>query len=60
MEMNQEDFDHQFRATLDAVLHAAAGEEEVGLQEFYHVACVLENLSFFGPFLYDLLQKPKQ
>ena len=37
-----------------------ADHSEIGLEEFYHMTCVLENLSFFGPFLYDLLQKSKR
>jgi hypothetical protein len=37
-----------------------ADDPEVRPEAFYHMTCVLENLSFFGPFLYGLLQKPKR
>ncbi len=59
MEISEEEFDRQYRETLDALLRRMADEPQVGLREFYHAACVLENISFFGPFLYGLLQKPK-
>jgi hypothetical protein len=60
MQLTQEEFDNQFKETLDGLVQNMADNSEVGLKEFYHMTCVLENLSFFGPFLYDLLQKSKR
>ncbi len=60
MQLTEEEFDQQFRETLDSLVQHMADHSEIGLKEFYHMTCVLENLSFFGPFLYELLQKSKQ
>ena len=59
MQLSEEEFDNQFKETLDGLIQNMADDSEVDLQAFYHMTCVLENLSFFGPFLYDLLQKSK-
>jgi hypothetical protein len=60
MQLTEEEFDNQFKETLDSLVQNMADNSEVGLETFYHMTCVLENLSFFGPFLYDLLQKSKR
>ncbi len=60
MEISQEDFETQFRETLDTLIQNMADNSEIGLKEFYNMTCVLENLSFFGPVIYNLLQKPKK
>lgn len=60
MQLTEEEFDNQFKETLDGLVQHMADEPEVGPEAFYRMTCVLENLSFFGPFLYDLLQKPKR
>ncbi|MBD0257963.1 MAG: hypothetical protein ICV83_19795 [Cytophagales bacterium] len=60
MPLTEEEFDNQFKETLDGLVQHMADNSEVSPEAFYHMTCVLENLSFFGPFLYDLLQKPKR
>lgn len=60
MQLSEEDFDRQFRETLDTLIESMADHSEVGVKAFYATTCMLENLSYFGPFLYGLLQKPKQ
>lgn len=60
MQINEEDFERQFQERLDALIQNMAAHPEIGLQEFYTMTCILENLSFFSPVIYDLLQKSKQ
>jgi hypothetical protein len=60
MQLTEEEFDNRFKNTLDGLVQHMADHSEVSPEAFYHMTCVLENLSFFGPFLYDLLQKPKR
>ncbi len=60
MQLSEEEFDNQFKQTLDGLVQHMADNSEVSPEAFFHMTCVLENLSFFGPFLYDLLQKPKR
>jgi hypothetical protein len=60
MQISEEDFECQFRETLDTLIETLADHPEIDLKEFYTMTCVLENLSFFGPVIYDLLQKSKQ
>ncbi len=60
MQLTEEEFDNQFKETLDGLVQHLADNAEVSPEAFYHMTCVLENLSFFGPFLYDLLQKQKR
>jgi hypothetical protein len=59
MEISEEDFDSRFKETLDTLIEQMADNAEVSPERFYHMTCVLENLSIFGPFLYGLLQKSK-
>ncbi len=60
MQISEEDFECQFRETLDTLVQTLADHPEVGLKDFYTMTCVLENLSFFGPVSYGLLQKSNQ
>jgi hypothetical protein len=60
MEITKEEFDHQFRETLDAILVAMAEEAGIDPKKFYSMACILENLAFFSPVLYGVLQDPKK
>ncbi len=60
MEINEEDFDSQFRETLETVIQQMADHPGIGLKEFYSMTCFLENLSFFGPVIYGLLRKPEE
>jgi hypothetical protein len=60
MEISKEDFENRFQETLDNLIENMAGNADIGVREFYHTTCLLENLSFFGPVIYGLLQKPKR
>ncbi|CAA9261971.1 MAG: hypothetical protein AVDCRST_MAG95-2347 [uncultured Adhaeribacter sp.] len=60
MDITKEEFDEKFRETLDDLLLTMAEHPEVEPSKFFGMACVLENLSFFGPVLYDALQNSKK
>lgn len=57
MEMTKEEFDHTFRETLDMYIEGLAENPDVDVRKFYGMACFLENMAFFSPVLYGLLQK---
>ncbi|MDX5423417.1 MAG: hypothetical protein LPK07_04805 [Hymenobacteraceae bacterium] len=60
MEMTEEEFDKRYTETLDTLLLAMAENEEIDLQKFYSMTCVLENLRFFGPVIYGALKGQKK
>jgi hypothetical protein len=60
MEISKEEFDNQFRETLDTLIQNMAESPEVNVNNFYHMTCVLENLAFFSPVIFDLIQQSKK
>ncbi|MBC5772716.1 hypothetical protein H8S95_01460 [Pontibacter sp. KCTC 32443] len=60
MEMTEEEFDTRYKAALDSVLEAMAENSEVDVKQFYSLACVLENISFFSPVFYGIIQNAKK
>ena len=60
MELTEEEFDQKFAETLDALLQAMADNEEVDVNKFYSMACILENIRFFSPVLYGVLLASKK
>lgn len=60
MNLSKEEFDEQFRASLDTFIEAMAGNEEIDVNKFYGMTCFLENLAFFSPVLYGLLKETKE
>lgn len=59
MKMTQEEFDQQFREALDLASENMASRQEIDVKQFYGMMYFFENLRFFSPILYDLLQKGK-
>jgi hypothetical protein len=60
MEISKEEFDSKFRETLDTLIEGMAENSEINLEKFYTMTCVLENLSFFSPVIFDFIQKSKK
>jgi hypothetical protein len=60
MEMTKEEFEKRFMESLDALLVAMAENPDIDPKKFFNMACILENLSFFGPVIYGVIQKGKQ
>jgi hypothetical protein len=60
MNITQEEFNNQFRQTLDTLIEQMADSPEVPVDKFYNMACILENLAFFSPVVYDLIRKPEE
>lgn len=58
--MSKEEFTDKFRETLDTLIEQMADSPEVPVDKFYNMTCILENLAFFSPVVFDLLQKPKE
>ncbi|RNI29182.1 hypothetical protein [Rufibacter latericius] len=56
MKMTEEEFDDKLVETLDAFLVSMAESEDVNLDKFYTMTCLLENLRFFSPVLYSALK----
>lgn len=57
--MTKEEFDAQFRETLDFLIEAMAENSEIDVKKFYGMTCFLENLSFFSPILYGMIEDSK-
>ena len=60
MEITKEEFNDQFRETVDTLLLAMAEHAEIDLEKFYSMACMLENLAFFSPVIYGAILKSKK
>lgn len=60
MDISKEAFNDQFREGMDALIEQMAEHPDVELKKFYGMACFLENLAFFSPVLYDLIEKSKK
>lgn len=60
MHISKEEFEQNFQETIDLVLTQLAEHPEVVPEKFYSVACMLENLAFFSPVLYQALQQSKK
>ena len=60
MEISKEEFNSKFRETLDNLIQNMAENSEVNVESFYNMACILENLAFFSPVVFDLIQKSKK
>lgn len=59
MEISKEEFDIRFKETLDTLLQEMAHHSDVDVKNFYTMTCILENLAFFSPVVYDLMKSAK-
>lgn len=59
MEMTEKEFDAQFRETLDYLVEAMAENAEIDVEKFYGMTCFLENLAFFSPVIYGMIEDSK-
>lgn len=57
--MTEEEFDAQFRETLDFLVEAMAENSEIDVKKFYGMTCFLENLAFFSPVIYGMIEDSK-
>ena len=60
IEMTEQEFNDKYKATLDTLLEAMAENEEIDPNKFYSMACILENLSFFGPVIFGAIKNTKK
>lgn len=60
MKLSKEEFENNFQETIDLVLTHLAEHPEVDPNKFYSMACMLENLAFFSPVLYEAIQHFKK
>jgi hypothetical protein len=60
MEMTKEEFDDKFREVLDTLVEGMAENSEIDVKKFYGLACFMENLTFFSPVIYGLLENTKK
>lgn len=60
MEITPEEFNSKFNHTVDALLVAMAEHAEINPDKFYSMACILENLAFFSPVIYSVIQNSKK
>jgi hypothetical protein len=60
MNISKEEFEQNFQETIDLVLTQLAEHPEVAPGKFYSLACMLENLAFFSPVLYQALRESKK
>ncbi|QHT72215.1 hypothetical protein GXP67_30090 [Rhodocytophaga rosea] len=59
MDLSKEEFDFRFKETLELIITQMAENPDVQVDKFYHMTYFLENLAFFSPVIFDLLQKTK-
>lgn len=57
--MTKEEFEIQFRETLDCLVEAMAENAEIDVKKFYGMTCFLENLAFFSPVIYGMIEESK-
>jgi hypothetical protein len=60
MEISKEEFDNKFKETLDTLIQNMAESPDINVKNFYNMTCVLENLAFFSPVIFDLIQQSKK
>jgi hypothetical protein len=59
MEISKEQFDLRFKEVLDSMAEEMAGNPEIDVKRFYGLVCFMENLSYFSPFIYGLIDTAK-
>lgn len=59
MDITKEEFDEKFRETVDSLIEGMAVSPEVDVRKFYGMACFLENITWFSPVLYGIIEKSK-
>ena len=59
MEISKEEFEEKFRQGNEILLERMANHSQINVETFFSMACFFENLTFFAPVLFDLLQKPE-
>lgn len=59
MELTKEEFQERFIEGQELLLKTMAESPEISIDRFYTMACILENIYFFTPVLYNLLEKNK-
>ncbi|CAN5239298.1 hypothetical protein BH23BAC1_BH23BAC1_47410 [soil metagenome] len=57
--MTREEFDLKFKEVLDAFLEGMAESPEIDVKKFYGMTYFLENLSFFSPVIYGVIEDAK-
>lgn len=60
MKITQEEFDLRFKETLDSLMEGMAAHEEVEPKKFFGMVCFLENLAFFSPVIYAMIEDSKK
>lgn len=60
MEITKEEFDDKFKATLNALIEQMAENGEIDVKKFYGMTCFLENLAFFSPVIYGMIENAKK
>lgn len=60
MKISKEEFNDQFRESLDSLIEHMAEHPDIDLDKFYGMTCFLENLAFFSPVLYGLIEQSKK
>lgn len=58
--MTKEEFDDKFKETLDVLIAQMAENGEIDLKKFYGMTLFLENLAFFSPVIYGLIENAKK
>lgn len=58
--MTQEEFDLEYKAVLDALLKGMAEHPEIDVKKFYNLTYFIENITFFSPFFYGLIETGKR
>jgi hypothetical protein len=57
MSMTKAEFELMFRDSLDNMLEEMAKNSEIDVQKFFGMACNIENLAFFIPVIYGMIEE---
>jgi hypothetical protein len=60
MELTPQEFDERFVEALDTLLKNMAENPEVDVRNFYSMTCILENIRYFSPVLFGVLESAKK
>ncbi len=56
MDMSKKEFQEEFKKGTDQLLEYYAYQPSVDPDKYYTMICLLENLTFFSPVIFDLMK----
>ncbi|MDQ3537015.1 MAG: hypothetical protein M3421_15465 [Bacteroidota bacterium] len=57
--MTQEEFEKEFKGVIDELLKGMAEHPEIDVRRFYSLTYLLENIVYFSPVIFGLIENKK-